>query len=199
MAKFADAHPSIADDWPWTIKTNRTRWGDLLWQVLIEFTAMTALVLLILATGGVAGIYWAVPALNDQSRAFADAEVSAIAASWDEALLMSAATPRLRASSYDGYDRYFASLRRIDVEARTEGCAGRAQIDPWVLTAAITPRFIRQRLRSPPSLSGLIMAKYACELKTAHGATLAILTLRRDDDAWRIDSFYVARPRLARD
>jgi hypothetical protein len=185
--------------WPWVIRFYRTRWGDLLWHVLIEWATMTGAALLILAAGGVAGLYWALPELNEQSRAVADAEVAAIVPHWNEDALFSTATPQFIDAAYNGYDRYFASLRRLGTGARNEGCQGHAIIQPTELTALITPGFLRPVL-PPRAYSNLITAKYACEIETASGKrAVAAMSLRRDKDAWRIASFYVSAPKLSRD
>jgi len=198
MTNFADAHPGPENSWPWVVRSHRTHWGDLLAHVLIEIVVMTAAVLLILAAGGLAGVYWALPALNAQGREFADGAINDITPHWDESILMSEATPRLLASSYNGYDTYFATLRRLGAGARNEGCVGRTLINPLATVALVTPRFVRAVI-PPTPFSELITASYTCELHTSGRTALAALTLRRDTDAWRIASFYVAAPRLARD
>jgi hypothetical protein len=201
MVNLARAETTLAasqTQWPWAVRLNRTRWGDLLWQVLVECVTMTGAVFLILAAGGLAGIYSALPALNQQSREVADAEVAAIIPTWDESALFQVATPQFIDASYNGYDRYFASLRRMGTGARNEGCQGRAIVNPAVLPSLITPSFVRWFVRPPP-YSNLVTAKYACEIDTAAGGRAVVaMSLRRDKDAWRVASFYVSAPKLSR-
>lgn len=201
MVNLARAQPASTGSrtqWPWVIKLNQPRWGDLLWQVLVECATMTAAVFVILAAGGLAGVYLALPALNQQSREAADAEVAAIIPTWDEAALYQAATPQFIDTAYNGYGRYFATLRRMGAGARNEGCQGRAIVNPTVLPSLITPSFVRWIVRPPP-YSNLITAKYVCEIDTAAGGrAVAAIGLRRDKDAWRIASFYVSAPKLSR-
>lgn len=202
MVNLARAEPAFAGSqarWPWVVRLNRPRWGDLLWQVLVECATMTGAVFLILAAGGLAGVYSALPSLNQQSREVADEEVAAIVPTWDEAALYQAATSHFVDTAYDGYDRYFASLRRMGTGARNEGCQGRAIVNPTVLPSLITPSFLHRFVRPPP-YSNLVTAKYVCEIDTsAGGRAVVAMNLRRDSDAWRIASFYVSAPTLSRD
>ena len=152
-----------------------TRWRHSAWPVVIEWVMMTAIGLCIIAAGGLIGAYRAHPALDVQSRTFANASVDAIAPTWNRAALLSRASPELSASASGPFAPFFDHLRHYGIGARNQGCFGRSAFS---LVSRRTP----------------MTAQYSCEMALRDKIVVVALSLRKDIDAWRITAFYVSPP-----
>ena len=145
------------------------------WLIVLEWAGMTALACAIVGLGGLVGLYRALPELNQESRAFADQSIAAIAAGWTRRALFSRAEPGLGAAMPAEYARLFGRMQALGPATKVGNCQGRAAL-------------------APLAAGDVVSAHYVCPVSTRRARTLVSMSLKDDADAWRIDGFYVEPP-----
>jgi hypothetical protein len=151
--------------------------GDM--KTFLEWCGTLALAALIVAIGGFAGLAQAGGQLDGDSKAYAEAAVNAIAPNWNSAELVSRGAPEIALIPPNQVAAMFARFSHLGPDARLAGCKGQSNL-----------RFM---LNQPASIT----AGYICQLDLQSGPALVTLTLRKDNDAWRIAGFRVDSPLLA--
>jgi len=146
-------------------------------KTFLEWFGTLALAALIVAIGGFAGLAQAGGQLDGDSKAYAEAAVNAIAPNWNSAELVSRSAPEVAASP-NQVSAMFARFSRLGPDARLAGCTGQSNL--------------RIMLSQPVSIT----AGYVCQLDLRSGPAQVNLTLRKDNDAWKIVEFQVNSPLL---
>ena len=164
---------------PWEYGSRRGVWvpdgfrRSRLWLAIVAWSPIAASVVVILALGGVAGLYAAQPELDAQSKMFADASVKAIVPTWNQDELFSRSSLDFVLSRSNGFDAYFADLKTLGPGEVKNSCVGRTTINLL-------------------ALPGPISAQYACEIRLNSYPAVVALGLRKGAGAWRITKFFVS-------
>jgi hypothetical protein len=148
---------------------------DQFWQPFFAWAAPTTVFCGMLLSGCLVGLYQSRPALDTQSRAFAVASVDAIASSWTMGELAARAIPDLAWSTYAQDARVFRQLRRLGAPVNAIGCLGNVSI-------------------APSGAKNIVTARYACPMSWPHAQSVAVVSLRKDLDAWKVTGLYVSPP-----
>ena len=156
-------------------------WAPLLgfreqfWRPFFAWAAPTTVFCSMLLGGCLIGLYESRPAMNTQSRAFAVSSVDAIATSWSMSQLTARAIPDLAWSAYDQDAKVFRRLRRLGAPVNTIGCQGAVSI-------------------APSGAKNIVTARYACPIAWPHAQSVAVVSLRKDPDDWKVTGLYVSPP-----
>jgi hypothetical protein len=113
--------------------------------------------------------------METQSRAFAVASVHAVASSWTMGALSARAIPDLAWSAYAQDAKVFHKLRRLGAPAAPIGCLGNVAI-------------------APAGAKNIVTARYACPISWPHAQSVAVVSLRKDPDDWKVTGLYVSPP-----
>jgi hypothetical protein len=145
------------------------------WPAFFAWAAPTAVFCAMMSTGALTGLYQSRPALDTQGETFAAASVEAIASSWNMGALSARAAPDLAWSTYERDAQVFPQLRRLGTPTSAVACLGSVFI-------------------APSAAKNVVTARYACPISWPHAQSVAVVSLRKYPDAWKVTGLYVSPP-----
>jgi hypothetical protein len=155
-----------------------SRNGALAMRVLFEWAGLIVLAAVIVVGGALFGLMQARERFDGESKAFAQASARAIAANWDQAALMSRASPELVAMPADQIGQMLDQVRRMGGASTIRDCSGGSTI-------------ALRGLRAPA-----VTAVYDCYVDVTGGQAVVDLAMRDDAGVWKIAGFHVSSPLL---
>jgi hypothetical protein len=145
------------------------------WRPFFAWAGPTTVFCSMMLTGCLIGLYQSRPAMDAQSRAFAVASVHAITSSWTMSEFSARAIPDLAWSAYAQDAKVFRQLRRLGAPVNPIGCLGNVFI-------------------APSGAKNIVTARYACPISWPHAQSVAVVSLRKDLDDWKVTGLYVSPP-----
>lgn len=145
-------------------------------KFLYVFGAVSLAVVVLLAAC-IGWLAYRAGGLDEESKAFVDAAVPAIAASWNKRELMNRATPELlQAAKPEQFDALFSALAQFGPLVQYEGAKGNAVVGYMAGSGSSTS------------------ANYVASARCKNGTAQFKLTLHKQDGRWLIHNFHVDMP-----
>jgi hypothetical protein len=133
-----------------------------------------ALALVVVATAGVAFMAWKGTAADAESKAFIDAAVPAIAATWQEQQLLDRATPELlKAAKPVDLTEFFTKLSALGSLIKYDGSTGQSMMSYFT------------------GSGGTVAAAYVAKAEFKNGTATFNVALLKRDGRWMINGFHV--------